>query len=64
MAWQKSTDYGLRALAETAVSRVKRLNAGQLRSRTFGAQQKEIAFQISALNRMIRAGKPNTIRVV
>jgi hypothetical protein len=64
MAWQKSTDFGLRALAETAVSRVKRLNANQLRSRTFGAQQKEIAFQISALNRMIRAGKPNTIRVV
>jgi hypothetical protein len=64
MAWQKSNDYGLRALAETAVSRVKRLNGGQLRSRTFGAQQKEIAIQISALNRMIRAGKPNTIRVI
>lgn len=62
MAWQKRNEYGLRSLAETAVGRVKRLNGGVLRARTFGAQRKEVEVQIAVLNRMIRNGKPNTVR--
>ena len=63
MAWQKRHDYGLRSLVETGIGRIKGLNGGQLTARTFGAQRKEIAIQIAALNRMIRATKPNTIRI-
>ena len=62
-AWQKNNDYGLRSLVETGVSRIKRFNGGKLTARTFSAQRGEIAIQIAALNRMIRAMKPTTIRV-
>ena len=63
MNWQKRHDYGLRALGETAIARVKRINGGKLTARTFEAQQNEIAIQIGALNRSIRAAKPNAIRI-
>ena len=63
MNWQKRQGYGLRALGETAMARVKRLNGGKLNARTFQSQQTEIAMQIDALNRSIRAAKPNTIRI-
>ena len=63
MNWQKRHDYGLRALDETAMARVKRRNGGKLTARTFQSQQNEIAIQIGALNRSIRAAKPNTIRI-
>ena len=62
MAWQKRHEYGKRSLAETAVFRVKKLNGGKLTARTFGAQQNEVAIQVAALNKMIRAAKPNTIK--
>jgi hypothetical protein len=45
------------------MARVKRLNGGKLTARTFQSQQTEIAMQIDALNRSIRAAKPNTIRI-
>jgi hypothetical protein len=48
---------------ETGVSRIKRFNGGKPTARTFGAQRSEIAIQIAALNRMIRAVKPTTVRV-
>ena len=63
MNWQKRQGYGLRALGETAMARVKRLNGGKLNARTFQSQQTEIAMRIDALNRSIRAAKPNTIRI-
>ena len=63
MNWQKRQGYGLRALGETAMARVKRLNGGKLNARTFQSQQTEIAMPIDALNRSIRAAKPNTIRI-
>jgi hypothetical protein len=44
-------------------SRIKRFNGGKLTARAFGAQRREIGIQIAALNRMIRAVKPTTIRV-
>ena len=52
MNWQKRQGYGLRALGETAMARVKRLNGGKLNARTFQSQQTEIAMQIDALNRL------------
>ena len=63
MNWQKEHGYGLRSLAETGIGRLKGLTGGTLRARTFGAQQKEVAIDISVLNQQIRAAKPVTIRV-
>ena len=63
-AWRKRNGYGLRSLGETNVGRIKRLNGGMLRARTFGARQKETAIRIETLNRMIRATKPMTERVL
>ena len=63
MNWQKRHGYGLRALGKTALARVKRINGGKLTARIFQSQQNEIAIQIDALNRSIRAAKPNTIRI-
>ena len=57
MNWQKRQGYGLRALGETAMARVKRLNGGKLNARTFQSQQTEIAMQIDALNRSIPCGE-------
>ncbi len=45
------------------MTRVKRLNGGKLTARTFQSQQNENVIQIDALNRSIRAAKPNTIRI-
>ena len=64
MAWRKRNNYGPRSLAETGIGRVKGFNCGKLTARTFGAQKKEIAIQIAALNRMIRATKPMTERAL
>ena len=63
MAWQKRHDYGKRALVETAVSRIKKLNKGTLKGRTFGSQKTEVAIQVAALNRMIQTAKPQMVRI-
>lgn len=63
MRWQKDNDFGLRSLAETGIGRLKGFTGGILRARTFGAQKKEVAIDISILNRQIRAAKPVTVRV-
>ncbi|MEO1495111.1 MAG: transposase [Pseudomonadota bacterium] len=63
MTSQKDNDYGLRSLAETGIGRLKGHTRGILRARTFGAQQKEVAIDISVMNRQIRAAKPATIGV-
>jgi hypothetical protein len=48
--WQKRRRYGNRSLVETAISRIKRINGGCLSSRTFGAQQNEMASHIKIAN--------------
>ena len=57
MNWQKRQGYGLRALGETAMARVKRLNGGKLNARTFQSQQTEIAMQIDALKSLYPCGE-------
>jgi|SRR5215212_1326318 len=64
MAWQKATGYGRRSLAETAVGRYKALIGPKLRARSLPAQQGEAAIAVGVLNRMIRAAKPISVRVV
>lgn len=63
MAWQRRHGYGKRSLVETAISRVKTINGGRLTSRTFGAQQNEVAIHINIANRNMTIARPQSERV-
>ena len=63
MGWQKATGYNCRALAETAISRHKRVIGDALRSRTDRGQATEVAIAVRALNRMLDLGRPKSVRI-
>jgi len=63
MAWQRQHRYGRRSLVETAISRIRRINGGRLTSRTFGAQQNEVAIHITIANRNMTLARPVSVRV-
>ena len=63
MAWQKTTDYGRRSHAETAMFRYKVLIGSSLRARTLPAQKTQTKVGCSVLNRMARLGMPVSQRV-
>jgi Transposase DDE domain len=62
LAWQAATGYGQRSLVETTMSRYKALIGPRLRARGFDAQQTEAAIGVAVLNRMLAAGRPNSVR--
>lgn len=62
LAWQEATGYGRRALVETTMGRYKSLIGPRLRARGFEAQQSEAAIGVAVLNRMLAAGRPNSVR--
>ena len=62
LAWQAATGYGQRALVETTMGRYKALIGPRLRARGFAAQQTEAAIGVAVLNRMLAAGRPNSVR--
>jgi hypothetical protein len=62
MAWQATTGYGLRSLVETTMGRYKSLIGPRLRARGFAAQQTEAAIGVAVLNRMLVAGRPDSVR--
>jgi hypothetical protein len=62
LAWQASTGYGQRSLVETTMSRYKTLIGSRLRARGFAAQQTEAAIGVAVLNRMLVAGRPESVR--
>jgi hypothetical protein len=62
LAWQKATAYGQRSLIETTMGRYKALIGPRLRTRGFDAQQTEAAIGVAALNRMLAAGRPDSVR--
>ena len=62
MAWQKATNYGRRSLVETTFGRYKSIIGDSLAARNDDAQVAEAAIGINALNRMIRAAKPISVR--
>ena len=62
LAWQKATDYGKRSLVETTMGRYKALIGPRLRARGFAAQQTEAAIGVVALNQMLAAGRPDSVR--
>ena len=62
LAWQVATGYGQRSLVETTMGRYKTLIGPRLRARGFAAQQTEAAIGVAVLNRMLAAGRPDSVR--
>lgn len=62
LAWQEATDYGQRALVETTMGRYKSIIGPRLRARRLEAQQTETNIGVAVLNRMLAAGRPNSVR--
>jgi hypothetical protein len=62
LAWQVATGYGQRSLVETTMGRYKTLIGPRLHARGFVAQQTEAAVGVAVLNRMLAAGRPDSVR--
>jgi len=62
LGWQEDTDYGQRALIETAMGRYKAIIGPRLRARSSSGQQAEAAGAVAVLNRMLHAGRPDSVR--
>jgi len=62
LSWQAATDYGQRSLVETTMGRYKALIGPRLRARGFAAQQTEATIGVAVLNRMLAAGRPDSVR--
>jgi len=62
LSWQVATDYGQRSLVETTMGRYQALIGPRLRARGFAAQQTEAAVGVAVLNRMLAAGRPDSVR--
>jgi len=62
LAWQVATGYGRRSLVETTMGRYKALIGPRLRARGLAGQQTETAVSVVVLNRMLAAGRPDSVR--
>ena len=62
-AWKQTSGYHRRSLAETAMSRFKRILGPTLSARTFAGQAAEIHVRCQILNRMRQLGAPDSYRV-
>jgi Transposase DDE domain len=63
VAWQKASGYTIRARAEAAISRWKRVIGDRLRARTDERRETEMDVAAHALNRMLELGRPNYVRI-
>ena len=61
LAWQIATGYGQRSLVETTMGRYKTLIGPRLRARGFAVQRTEAAIGVAVLNRMLAAGRPDSV---
>jgi hypothetical protein len=62
LGWQVATGYSQRSSVETTMSRDKTLIGPRLRAGGFAAQQTEAAIGVAVLNRMLAAGRPDSVR--
>jgi hypothetical protein len=62
LAWEAATGYGQRALIETTMERHRVLIGPRLRARGFACQETGAAIGAAALNRMVAAGRPKSVR--
>jgi DDE family transposase len=63
MGWQKVSGYNRRALVEATISRFKRVIGDGLRSRTDQRRASEVTVAIAVLNRMLKLGRPKSVRI-
>ena len=63
MGWQKTSSYNIRARAEAAIGRFKRVIGDGLRSRKDERRASEVAVAVHALNRMLELGRPISVRI-
>ncbi len=61
-AWKQASGYHRRSLAETAMSRFKRILGPTISARTFPGQAAEIKVRCNILNRMTQLGRPDSYR--
>jgi hypothetical protein len=64
MGWQKASRYNLRALVEADIGRWKRVIGEALHSQTDGRQATDVAIAVNVLNRMLKLGRPNYVRII
>lgn len=62
--WKWSTDYNCRSIAETAMYRVKQLLGGSLTLRDYDGQVAEALAMVRALNKMTKAGMPESVGII
>jgi hypothetical protein len=62
LGWQEVTGYGRRALVETTMGRYKALIGSRLGARQDAGRRTEAAVGAVVLNRMLAAGRPNSVR--
>ena len=62
LGWQEACGYGKRALVETTMGRYKAIIGPRLRARERRGQRIEAAVAVAVLNRMLGAGRPNSVR--
>lgn len=61
--WKWTTDYNRRSIAETAMYRVKQLFDGSLTLRDYDGQVAEAMVMVRTLNKMTKAGMPESVRI-
>ncbi|ESM92461.1 hypothetical protein L376_05122, partial [Klebsiella pneumoniae MGH 30] len=61
--WKWTTDYNRRSIAETAMYRVKQLFGGSLTLRDYDGQVAEAMALVRVLNKMTKAGMPESVRI-
>ncbi|TWV23674.1 transposase, partial [Klebsiella quasipneumoniae] len=62
-AWKWKREYNRRSRAETAMYRVKQLFGGSLTLRDYDGQVAEAMALVRALNKMTKAGMPESVRI-
>jgi hypothetical protein len=63
LAWQEACGYGgTRTLVETTMGGYKAIIGPRLRARDWRDQRTEVAVAVAVRNRMLSAGRPNSVR--
>ncbi|TBQ54380.1 IS5/IS1182 family transposase, partial [Klebsiella quasipneumoniae subsp. similipneumoniae] len=61
--WKWTTDYNRRSIAETAMYRVKQLFGGSLTKKKMRGGNGQQIITVRALNKMTKAGMPESVRI-
>jgi hypothetical protein len=62
-AWKKECGYHRRSIAETSMSRYKRILGSTISARTFEGQTTEIKIRCKILNKMNELGRPDSVLI-